>query len=200
MSQRLTNRMRERITNALAARTFQPLEEAWNNEANDLFMRIHKVAWGEHYEAISRMPISMFNSSLYTIVRTKDGNGVSEVRLYGKYPVAMPFDFPWAINAFCDSNCRVSRAIAADEQLRTDLHAFLRKKLKLESDKAAARSEIEAVLYSITTVKKLLAVWPELASVPGLDLEPEATAGQQMVVSLAELNKTLGLPAETAAA
>lgn len=202
MSTRLTNSMREKIVTALLQRTFNPRKQALDTDSSSLFERVVKASWDGHYDTVMNMPLEMLQSSIALVVNLKCDK-YENVRLKGNYPLPFPYDLPTYYTATCLDESepnRVTQCVLKDAALVADLRAHGNAAVAIDKEREAAKAEIEAVLYSITTTKKLFSVWPELASVPGLDLEPESTAGQQMVVSLASLNKTLGLPAETAAA
>lgn len=66
---------------------------------------------------------------------------------------------------------------------------------ELENKRDALRLKIRAVLNSVTTVKKLLEVWPEAKEL--LPAQLEEARVQLPAVQTASLNAELGLPSET---
>jgi hypothetical protein len=201
MSTRLTNSMREKIMTSLLQRTFKPRRQALDTNSSSLFERVVKASWDEHYDTAMNLPPEMLQKSIALIVSLKCDK-YEKLRLTGDYPLPFPHDLPAYHAAICldepEPN-RVTQCVLKDAALVADLRAHAKAVMALNKEREAAEAEIKAVLSSISTSKKLFSVWPELASVPGLDLEPESTAGQQMAVSLVSLNKTLSLPVEKAA-
>lgn len=63
---------------------------------------------------------------------------------------------------------------------------------KLEDDKKRVRREAQAIIESVTTLKKLIEIWPEVKPfVAGLD---EQDIRNLPMIPIRELNRELGLP------
>ena len=81
--------------------------------------------------------------------------------------------------------------IAAGHPLVEEFHAIEKADSAASEYKAQLQASVSAMAYSVTTVEKLLKVWPEaLELLP----PPAAPAVQLPAVQLADLNAMIGLP------
>lgn len=94
------------------------------------------------------------------------------------------------------SNGRRGTLILGGDHPLTDLHREIKAEdEKLKDSKHAARLEARAKLDSVTTLGRLIEVWPEIRPFVERYLEPKKK--QLPVLRNEELNKTFNLPVET---
>lgn len=81
--------------------------------------------------------------------------------------------------------------ITADDPLADEFHAIEKRSEAAAQYKISLRTNVSAMVNSVTTIEKLLKVWPEAA-----ELLPKAStpAPQLPAVQLADLNAMIGLP------
>ncbi len=83
--------------------------------------------------------------------------------------------------------------LAADDKLSEECFDFWRREKELRAERDTARREANAVLRSVTTLEKLLKVWPEVVSFT----QDIGVSGQQitaLAIPIKDLNVKLGLP------
>lgn len=90
------------------------------------------------------------------------------------------------------------RVYDAKHPLTARYDAWKKAQDDLDAEKSKAKSSAEAVLNSVTTVKKLIEVWPEVEQFA----RPFAVESPSRAIALPirELNARLGLPPQTASA
>lgn len=84
--------------------------------------------------------------------------------------------------------------ITADSQLAREFHEIEAQQAEYHSDKERLVLSVRGALEKVTTVKKLLQVWPEAAEI----IPPVAAkeAKQLPAIPVSDLNKMIGLPSE----
>lgn len=90
-------------------------------------------------------------------------------------------------------NCIQDQALP---KMMEDLRTYARQVGKLEDWEASVKSEIRKILRPITTVKKLIEVWPEapeLAPKMILNLQRASAGNLQVIPNVREANKLLGV-------
>lgn len=92
--------------------------------------------------------------------------------------------------------CNAAKVYDSKHPLSKRYYDFEKRKSALKDEKQTARSNARAVLDSVSTLKKLIEVWPEVGPYVE-DFEPSAT-GKAMLpaLSLKNLNEALGLKGE----
>lgn len=84
-----------------------------------------------------------------------------------------------------------SYTLLADDPLTAEFHAIHEEQQLLDKQRSALTANVRAAVQSVTTIKKLLEVWPEAA-----ELIPEAVAPAKQLPALQreDLNAMIGLP------
>lgn len=86
----------------------------------------------------------------------------------------------------------------ADHELSKRFARIVDKESSIEKKEAEIKANVKAALDSVTTIKKLISVWPEIK-----EILPEAEQEQQTslpAVKVENLNSLIGLPTESEAA
>lgn len=99
----------------------------------------------------------------------------------------MPFVYKTLVS--CDSSNRV--VIKSDNPLYAEFDAIQLEQRTVSSIRSHIKAEVTAMVNSVTTVKKLIEIWPE-----SKELIPEFKREQStsLVVSVDNLNTMIGLP------
>lgn len=95
----------------------------------------------------------------------------------------------------CDQVHRISPSnvtLLADNPLVSEFHEIHNQQEEYENKVVTLRNSVNGVIANITTVKKLLDVWPEAKELLPPDIEKQAV--QLPMVQTADLNKLIGLP------
>lgn len=92
---------------------------------------------------------------------------------------------------------RTKCVILADDPLVQQFHALDAEEKDLRDRRSTIRAQVRAALNSVTTVKKLLAVWPEAKELLPENLEEAKVNLPALAVN--DLNTMIGLPTEEAA-
>lgn len=87
--------------------------------------------------------------------------------------------------------------IQADDPLVQQFHDLTNAEKDLRDRRATLKAQVRAALNSVTTVKKLLAVWPEAKELLPKNLEEAKVNLPALAVN--DLNAMIGLPTEEAA-
>lgn len=84
-----------------------------------------------------------------------------------------------------------SYTLLADDPLTAEFHAICEEQQVLDKQRSDLTANVSAAVRSVTTIKKLLEVWPEAA-----ELIPEAVAPAKQLPALQreDLNAMIGLP------
>lgn len=84
-----------------------------------------------------------------------------------------------------------SYTLLADDPLTAEFHAIHEEQQALDKQRCDLTTNVSAAVQSVTTIKKLLEVWPEAA-----ELIPEAVAPAKQLPALQreDLNAMIGLP------
>jgi hypothetical protein len=82
--------------------------------------------------------------------------------------------------------------LLADNPLVTEFHEIHNQQEDYENKVVTLRNSVNGVIANITTVKKLLDVWPEAKELLPDDIEKQTV--QLPMVQTADLNKLIGLP------
>lgn len=84
--------------------------------------------------------------------------------------------------------------LAADDPLTVEFHKLDDEKRSLEQQHEEVKVNVYAALNSVSTVKRLLEVWPECKELLPADLDTAKAAMPALIVS--DLNKMIGLPTD----
>ncbi|RXN69124.1 hypothetical protein D0Z62_21010 [Providencia rettgeri] len=93
----------------------------------------------------------------------------------------------------CESKCR----FAADHPLSIKFSELEDKKRNIKSRAKDVKANVTAALNSVTTVKRLLTIWPEAKELLPKDVEKASV--QLPALKVEKLNEIIGLPTEKAA-
>lgn len=91
----------------------------------------------------------------------------------------------------CRSSYRNRVAITADNPLNDEFDAIEAEQKVINDLRTSVKSEVTAMVNSVTTIKKLLEIWPEAKELLPPDEQVKSTA---MVASVDNLNTMIGLP------
>lgn len=189
---RLTKDMREDIANALLKRKFDPvkqrLKEIEHTLADDILLHM----WSDRYPDFTfppsligtppdwmpcSTPVEWFPVASYITAQC----GEQFAALYYREPRRVPA---------CFSTHTPQRIYPADHTFTDRVRNLLLEQKQMQMDYREMRREIHTVLDSVTTVNKLLAVWPEVTEVLKPFMRPKT---RLPAVSLDKLNHALGL-------
>lgn len=93
----------------------------------------------------------------------------------------------------CSSSYRNRVVITADNPLNDEFDAIEAEKKAINDLRTSVKSEVTAMVNSVTTVKKLLEIWPEAKEL----LPPEEQAqSTTLVANVDNLNTMIGLPSD----
>lgn len=194
---RLTNSMRDDIVRRVLKFKFEAPEKALKAEGNKLFGKIYDLLLGEHKAAIEKMPAHWFPQLQSFVVDLDDATHVIEA----DYPRRLPGNLPRRFDAV-KHRTRTDRAWSWSTDEAGDykgvfklLEPHARKLIELDAEREALRAKLKALVYSVTTVKKLYEVWPELAEIVPMP-EDTTNTGTALTVSVADLNKAIPLPSK----
>lgn len=186
MAVRLSNYIREQVLNAVLKHAFEAREKALEAE---------KFALGDAvYNDIYPEPLRKQMAALPDGFLPTDG-GV-KVQFDGQRFTHVYFGERRRIAKSHEYNA--ARVYDAKHPLTARYDAWKKAQDDLDAEKSKAKSSAEAVLNSVTTVKKLIEVWPEVEQFA----RPFAVESPSRAIALPirELNARLGLPPQTASA
>lgn len=180
MAVRLTNFIREQILNALLKHSF----EARENDLKERKQAFAKEIYNDIYPpkvraAMAALPAGFLPTDKYLRVAF-EGGSYTRVCFGERLPIAKAHEYN-AAKVYPPEHPFTARFIALD-----------REEKDLEREKDEAKNNAKAVLESVTTVKKLIDVWPEVETFA----RPYAAESTSRAVALPirELNAMLGLP------
>lgn len=186
MAVRLTNYIREQVLNAVLKHAFEAREKALEAE---------KFALGDAvYNDIYPEPLRKQMAALPDGFLPTDGD--VKVQFEGQRFTRVYFGERRRIAKSHEYNA--ARVYDAKHPLTARYDAWKKAQDDLDAEKSKAKSSAEAVLNSVTTVKKLIEVWPEVEQFA----RPFAVESPSRAIALPirELNARLGLPPQTASA
>lgn len=184
MSERLTNSKRDAIVETLLDRGFSERFVQLAVRGKALLERMAVAAWEGHYNTIKKLPAELFPSVISISFYAGEVQGTLEL----EHPLPVPRKF---LHFYYKPQVDEAH-FPADPSLGDDFRAFVAEFNSTHADRKRTKNEIEGVVYSVNTYKKLYEVWPELKTVlPAA----EPIGNQQLAPHLPALNATLGLPA-----
>lgn len=184
---RLTNPMRGTIAKAILDHKYAALLTAADKKQALAGDAVYDALYAEHKQWMCAAPPGAMQEAdqFNVVVCGKNGHKRYEnVRLSTARPLLFADTCRWypmakappeVLSAY-DAYAHAAEAFAA-----------------VEAERDATAQDINGVLYSVTTVKRLLEVWPEIATF----VPDKPTSGGAMAVVPAALNKTLDLPPST---
>lgn len=162
---RLTSYMRDRIMESLLHKRFDGEKKQLLKDQFDFAYRVYRVLFPE-WRRMAGLPKGWLPESRYFNVRMRGERHRLELKTDTRFP--------------CDDKERSLQ----DEALIKEFKLLNERIGKHDDDKVAARQQGRAMLHSVTTVKKLLEVWPEVKPFLPKDLANITTALALPVPSL----------------
>lgn len=92
---------------------------------------------------------------------------------------------------YVDSSYRNRVAITSDNPLNDEFDAIVKEQRVIGELRTQLSAEVQAMVDSVTTIKKLLELWPESKSLLPENEKPSSTA---LVADVSKLNTMIGLP------
>lgn len=167
MSYKLRVVDKDRIINLIQEETFKIRKENLKNEQTKLADTIYDFLYGKYKKNIDQLPINMFK--LYnriTINTGIDEKGYSRPNIYLSYE--NDEGRPMSDNYLSLKDMPLP--------IQSKLTAYKKKQDKYQEDCDKIRAEIKAVVYGVTTLDKLIEVWPESEKhIKGMGFEDNAT-------------------------
>lgn len=196
---RLTNEIRDKIINNAIAKAVGDRESVQLKELADKFSaKLIETAVGDNMEKLQSLEkhIKDLIDSIPTPFRIFESkppvNRDSYVRLnIAGQAVDWTFDKE---EIFPLSTWHNRYVIPQGHELVTLMEAYRAEQKTINDIKSNVRENVKALVYSVTTVKKLLEVWPE-----SLELIPTNVAKQAVQlpsIKIEQLNALIGVPSE----
>jgi hypothetical protein len=169
---KLTNRIREEILTALLNHAFGAQEKELLQQENALADEMYNDLYTqEERDFMEKVGSKRFYTTAYL-------NYESDSFGWGRLQLDEPkFEMP--------KNTRYSGKLLEKIKVYRDAYATLGKV------KSSARDEAQGILNSVTTAKRLIEVWPEIASFVPTE---QATSRNLPALQVDELNRILGVP------
>lgn len=162
---RLTNALKDQIVDAAAKKAFGERERLLKERKNQLAMSVYAL----HYplplqEIMTTMQTKMGNRP-FSMSDSFYGQSFGGRRQYLHLPQEKPF--------FAERLDPKYEYLDVDHPLTLEFNAISNADDDLKAEDKKLRSEVRAILNSVTTVKRLLDVWPEVKDLlPNLE-KPE---------------------------
>jgi len=189
---RLTNSIRNDIRNHLIDAKFKPIQDQLKQDKIELAQKMYnQLVPDDLQKMIGKFPFGWFKQASHFKVAI-DGR-TFDLRMDAQQPVPSSHT-TYSVDDKLSFNSRNDRG--ERKQLGKQLAAIMDRSEQHKKDHAKAMIDIDAVLNSVNTRKRLLEVWPELE--PTLDrVWPEdqpMKVAPVLAVKMDELNKSLELP------
>lgn len=180
MTVRLNKFIRDQILDLMLTHAFGAREKELDKEKYALGNAIYEDVYPEETRKLMESLPGGFLASVGSLKIQFDGRNFTHVHFGEKRRVAYHHQY------------NAAKAYDGKHPLSKRLTAYQKAKDQLSSERANAKVDARAVLDSVTTVKKLMEVWPECAEFA----RPFAAESPSRAVALPikELNKALGLP------
>jgi hypothetical protein len=201
MAKRLTKAQRETIHERLMARKYPEGYKAPSHlkkTSADLFQRMVVASWGGSatYDLIKGIANPSDAPLFDTSISVSAYKESSTITFSADYPELTPYSFETHSSL---SALTSKYAWRSDSTLADDIASYAEKVLDAHKEYEKTRDAIWQVLNSVNSYTRLYEIWPELKTVIPV-VEDETIAGTSLAPVMADLNRTLGLPAEAAAA
>lgn len=155
------------------------------NELNKLYD--NAVKYAETHKCDGMIHIDVCRSSSYEINVNFSGRSVD---LYFTGEPKHSYDNRVS-KPYVNSSYRSRIAITIDNPLNDEFDAIIKEQRVINELRTQISAEVRAMVNSVTTVKKLLELWPESK---GLLPESEKPSSTALVADVSKLNTTIGLP------
>lgn len=137
---RLTNGTRDLIVANVLTKTFEKRLKANKEIENTLALAVRNSALGKHKAAFDALPAEFVSAS--SAIRANVGG----LKLWLHY---------------AKDTRSANETISVSGPLRDKCEALMREQEKLDKDRVALRSQVKALVYSVSTADRLREVWPE---------------------------------------
>lgn len=182
-SRRLTNFIRDQIARAAIANRFDHVGEKLRKEEATLAEYCYELFFGDFYRAVKTLPAAYFRQSETIIVVEPFGGR----RLYLHFTYGITFPIPYDVisedNPLTEERApNLAKAVADWNNAN---HSYL-------VERQNAFQKVRELLASVSTVGKLVQIWPEVEPfIPKEQVVVRPT--QQLAIPIPELNLLLGL-------
>ena len=173
---RLTNDLRDRIERSVLKHVFDGREEELRKKRVKNGVAIYDAVIAPHLKALKSLPVDW--------VSADTDNDFSVKTDHQQYLGNLPLDIP-----------RLQPAgivvLVKDNPLTVECMQLLAEKEALQKERRARGGEVYAILKGVTTMDKLLELWPELVTILPADLTSKSLL--PMSIDVEKLNQELGL-------
>ena len=173
---RLTNQLKREILSAIMAKSFNNRRKQLKAERTELADRIWEDKYGRYRDAIALIPKDLLKSRKDFRVHVQGMD--MELLVMSEERVLPPPD--WSSPPLIEISPKSSAA--------KTLQKIVQREDELKEEERALRTEIQGILNSVTTIKRLHEVWPESAEHTKDLITSESKA---MIVLPADVNKKL---------
>lgn len=199
---RLTNAIRDAIKEKLLVRAFTDKVKDQIDREVVFVNNVYTLVFGDVLEAVYALPANWFDHSTYFSteiagqhVQLYFGSGFGQSRIAGlgfaqAASKRVPYQSAWRCAGSFPASSKVDKDYTALKTAHDDLEREIR----------VAAGNARAVLSSVSSVKSLIKVWPEIEIFAKPYLQEAAQQAALPVVQFDALNQVLGLPPETKAA
>lgn len=209
MSVRLTKELRKDIVRRVLDYKFKQRSAALKARQHDVVVRVINEVVGEGTLAVLKEWPAAWVGQLHGLT-IDDTHGGYKHHLTLDKTLLVPANFhnqiTWTgtkgkragrrLKHYYERYWKFSSSTSAPSVEITDpvVVAYAEEALAIEEEGKELKAKLEALVNSVTTTKKLYEVWPELATIVPNTWEQRDTHGTALVVSVADLNKTIPLP------
>ena len=181
---RLTKQLREKMLETVLDHAFTSKQQAAKREKIAAGEKIYQDIYGAHLIAMDSLPKGFMNQGRFiyiAIAGQKHCVELSEVKKIGYY--------------HDHRHSETAKLYVGDETVAQEFLAAVDVSADLEKQRKAMHREVNAVLESVHTFKKLWEVWPECKSLLE-KFEQKPAIATLPAVQAHRLNAALGLPVE----
>lgn len=151
MSAKLTSAQRAKILKAVLADTFKGRMEAIHAKENEIALAVyHDVFSADEIAMLNAAPEGWFDTS--ALLRVVSGGVVKDLGV--RLPVRMPFKKRISVLKVYEATSPMAERITALSNAAADIR----------EERSQLSASIEALLGSVSTVKKLLEIWPAVTT------------------------------------
>lgn len=176
---RLTKTLREQMRRCVLDNAFKAKEEALGKQKVEISDKIYNDIYGEHLATMNKLPKGYLQRKGYLYIAIAG----QEHCLYFSES---------KLTAYNHDRWDKAKLYAGDEPLAKEFLAVVDALEKLNTQRAAMRREIDALLNSVHTFKKLWEVWPESKSLLE-KFEDKPAVAMLPAIQIDKLNVALGL-------
>lgn len=172
---KLTKYIRDDILKAAVDHRFGPEYVALDRREGLLATKVYRAVFHADFERMTSLPDGWLYETNSVCVQL----GTQHTQLRSEKDIRLP----WSKRGDCLAVFDGSHPFAEEYE------AILRDRKDLDARRKKAKNAARSVLYSVSTVKQLVKVWPEVTEFVPLDSKP----AQLPALPIAELNGLLGL-------